>query len=68
MSTVLIDWKPWPRDPANGRLLCAPEHPMPKGSPGQWSHTNVKSDGDSDYVSYFKCSDCGHQWAEEIPE
>jgi hypothetical protein len=30
----------WPLDPANGRLLCAPERPMPKDAKGRWAHTN----------------------------
>ncbi len=68
-KAAMAPFASWPRDPANGRLLCAPAHPMPKGAPGQWSHTNVKGDdGGSDYVDYKKCVDCGHRWGEELPE
>lgn len=59
-----------PRDPAAPhRFLCAPAHPMPKGAPGQWSHTNLKSDGsDSDYYDGYICQDCGHAFRVEVPE
>jgi len=60
----------WPRDPANGRYLCAPEHPMPNGAPGQWSHTNVVSDGEcaDGCCDFYKCKDCGHRWRVEVPQ
>ena len=63
-----------PIDPASGRFLCSPEHPMPKGAKGRWVHTNVVEDGeqrngwpcgdDQDY----RCVDCGHTWTEELPQ
>lgn len=60
----------WPRDPAaSHRYLCSPDHPMPKGAPGQWAHTNLKSDGsDSDYYDGYICKDCGHWFRCEVPE
>jgi len=70
MSAAITDFDAWPRDPANGRLLCSPDHPMPKGAPGLWSHTNVKSDGTcyegccDDYV----CKDCGFAWRVECAQ
>lgn len=72
--------KPWPRDPANQRLLCAPAHPMPvtrgerarveaENGKTQWSHTNVGvRDVGSDYYEGYVCLDCGHEWTEELPE
>lgn len=57
----------WPRDPANGRLLCAPQRPMPKGASGQWSHTSLVLDGSCDEgcCDDFKCNDCGATWRVE---
>lgn len=58
-------------NPENGRFLCSPEHPMPKGATGRWEHTNAHEYGDgcfegccADYV----CDDCGHKWREELPQ
>jgi hypothetical protein len=60
----------WPRDPANGRLLCAPGKPMPVGAPGQWAHMSVCSNGadDDPYYDHRACLDCGMTWLEEVPE
>jgi len=57
----------WPRDPANGRLLCTPQRPMPKGAAGLWSHTSVVLDGgcDEGCCDDFKCTDCGARWRVE---
>jgi len=69
-----IDLRGWPRDPANGRLLCSPAKPMPKGAPGQWSHTSVISTGSSYYydtgqeVDRYHCRDCGESWREEVAQ
>ncbi len=63
-----------PRDPANGRYLCSPEHPMPKGALGRWSHTNVSEVGEQedgypggDWQKY-ECADCGYTWKAELPQ
>jgi hypothetical protein len=59
-----------PRDPkAPCRFLCSPEHPMPKGAEGMWSHTNLRDDGStSDYYDGYICNDCGHRFKVEVPE
>ena len=53
-----------------GRQICSPEHPMPKGDPGRWAHTNVEDAGEcSDgCCDYFRCKDCGHHWKEEVAQ
>ena len=58
------DFKNWERDPANGYLLCSPEHPMPAKAPGQWAHTNPTNVGESHdgECDYYKCDDCGKTW------
>lgn len=61
----------WPRDEkATHRFLCAPAHPMPKGAPGQWSHTNAQDDGEcyDGCCDDFKCADCGHTWRVECAQ
>lgn len=69
-----VNFAVWPRDAANGRLLCAPEHPMPKGAPGQWAHTNVVgTGGSSDFhlgqeFDDRRCKDCGASWSEEVAQ
>lgn len=30
----------------SNRQICSPEHPMPKGAPGRWAHTNVEEVGE----------------------
>ena len=53
----------------NGRFVCTPENPMPKGASGRWEHTNAHEiDCGSDYYARYKCDDCGHEWTEELPE
>jgi hypothetical protein len=73
-ETVTFDPTTWPRDPANGRLLCSPDKPMPRGAPGRWAHTNIESMGDhgdfslgTEYDDY-RCKDCGTSWSEEVPQ
>lgn len=64
----------WPRDPANGRLLCAPGKPMPKGAPGQWAHTRVETVGTESDFQYgteydrCRCKDCETEWEHEVPQ
>ncbi len=60
----------WPRDPANGRYLCAPAHPMPKGAQGQWAHTSTYDRGECSEgcCDYRGCRDCGHTWKEEVAQ
>ena len=67
----MTDSTTWPKDPANGRLLCSPEHPMPKGAEGRWSHTNVHEEGDGCFdgcCADYRCRDCGHTWRQELPQ
>jgi hypothetical protein len=61
-------------NPLNGRYVCTPELPMPKGAKGRWEHTNVEEVGDQengwpsgDY-QYYHCRDCGYTWGEELPQ
>ena len=56
------------------RSVCSPESPMPKGAKGRWAHTNVVEVGDQengwpggDY-QWYRCTDCGHEWREELPQ
>lgn len=58
----------WPKDPANGRPLCSPARPMPKGAVGQWAHTGARMVSAGDYADDYKCDDCGTRWTEELPE
>ena len=64
------DFTNWPRDPATDRLLCSPEHPMPRGAPGQWAHTSVSSVGTcpEGCCDDYECADCGTQWRVEAAE
>lgn len=63
-----------PKDPANGRYLCSPEHPMPKGAPGRWSHANASETDDErdfgggEYCVRMACCDCGQTWWRELPQ
>lgn len=62
----------WPRH--NGRLLCAPAHPMPKGALGFWCHTAAREVGDQENgwpggdIVTMRCSDCGAEWKMELPQ
>lgn len=62
----------WPRH--NGRLLCAPAHPMPKDALGFWCHTNVSEVGDQENgwpggdIVKMRCADCGAEWKMELPQ
>lgn len=66
----------WPRDPANGYLLCSPEKPMPAGAEtkGCWAHTRVEtvsSESDFQYGTEWdrcRCKDCGMEWEHEVPQ
>lgn len=64
----------WPYDPANGRLLCSSEKPMPNGATGRWAHTNVEtvaSESDFKYGTEWdkkRCKDCGLEWEQEVPQ
>jgi hypothetical protein len=66
----MLEFDNWPLDPANGRLLCAPEHPMPKDAKGRWAHTNSQIVGEcmDGCCDYKHCKDCGHDWREEMPQ
>lgn len=74
MQAVSVDLNDWPRDPANGYYVCAPDRPMPKDAPGRWAHTNIRTvGGDSDFhlgLEYDRrrCQDCGVEWEEEVPQ
>ncbi len=55
----------WPRDPANGYLLCSPERPRPKDAHGQWAHTNVsKEESYNGAHDHCTCKDCGATWTD----
>ena len=55
-------------NPANGRLVCSPEHPMPQGAAGRWEHTNVEDAGEclDGCCDYYRCKDCGHTWRQKV--
>jgi hypothetical protein len=55
-------------NPDNGRKVCTPENPAPKGAPGRWEHTNAHEISDGDYTATYECKDCGHVWTEELPQ
>lgn len=57
----------WPRDPINGRLLCAPEHPKPYRAAGQWSHTRTYTAGEcgEGCCDDYACRDCDAEWRVE---
>ena len=63
-----------PGGPLSDTKICSPEHPMPKGAPGRWMHTNAKEVGDQrngwpggDLVT-MRCLDCGTEWTMELPQ
>lgn len=61
----------WPRDPANGRFLCAPDRLKPKDARGLWSHTNAHEYGDGCFdgcCADYRCDDCGETWRAELPQ
>ncbi len=65
-----------PTDPATGRFLCSPEHPMPKDAPNgtRWVHTNVAEVGEQEdgypggNLQRMRCKDCGVNWKMELPQ
>lgn len=64
MTNEEIKLANWDKDPENGRWLCTPEKPMPKGAKGLWSHTGITCIG-SNYegnIDYYVCVDCDAQW------
>lgn len=69
-NETVFDPETWPRDLLSGRFWCHPEHPMPKGAPGQWSHTGVVDDGEcyEGCCDDYKCTDCGHRWRVECAQ
>jgi hypothetical protein len=65
------EMKAWtPTDPANGRPLCTPEKPMPKGAPGQWAHEDVECVGScrDGCCDDYRCKSCGTTWRVELPD
>lgn len=55
----------------DGRLYCAPAHPMPAGASGRWTHSDVVEEGDgcadgccADYL----CRVCGKRWRAELAQ
>lgn len=61
---VLVNWA---RDPDNGRCMCTPEHPMPSGVGGHWTHAGAEVVGEcyEGCCDDFKCKDCGATWRVE---
>lgn len=63
----------WPKS-QSGRLLCSPDHPMPKDASGRWEHTNSGEVGEQESgwpsgdVITIQCADCGAKWKEELPQ
>jgi hypothetical protein len=60
-----------PKNPDNGRFICTPKQPMPKGAKGRWEHTNAHEFGDGCFdgcCADYKCDDCGYTWREELPQ
>lgn len=56
------------------RQICSPENPMPKNAGGRWAHTNVIEVGEQrdgwpgGDIQRYRCTDCGHEWTEELPQ
>jgi hypothetical protein len=74
MTKMIVSLDNWPTDPANGRYLCSPEHPMPPNAPGRWVHTNVEEVGEQQSgwpggdIVRMRCRDCGLTWKQELPQ
>lgn len=64
MSTTIDGF---PIDPANGRPICTPAKPMPKGDTRQWAHEGAAITGgcSEGCCDYFECRDCGARWTVE---
>lgn len=66
----------WPKDPANGRYLCSPEHPMPTDAPKEvrWSHASFREVGPQGEhglgcsATLYECVDCGVRCRSELPQ
>lgn len=66
----------WPKDPANGRYLCTPEHPMPTNAPkkSRWSHASLQEIGPQENhglgcsTTKYECRDCGASCRNELPQ
>lgn len=68
---MTFDPNTWPRDEkATHRFLCSPAHPRPPYTDGQWSHTNILSDGECSEgcCDDYKCADCGTTWRVEAAQ
>ncbi len=52
----------------HGYRLCTPARPWTPADGLPVVHEGATSDGDSDYVDYYRCKDCGHRWGVEVPE
>lgn len=63
-----IDLTDWPR--RDGRLLCTPERPMPKGADGAWLHPWATIVGDcfEGCCDDYRCFACGHEWRQECAQ
>lgn len=55
-------------NPENGRWICTPETPMPKGADGQWEHQDTEDAGEcSDgCCDYYRCLNCGLRFKVEV--
>ncbi len=77
MSDIWMSFsEDWPKDPANGRYLCSPEHPMPSDAPKEsmWSHVSLREIGPQEdhglgcCTTRYECSDCGVFGRCELPQ
>ncbi len=72
----LTRFENWEIDPANGRYLCSPEHPMPADAPKEslWSHTSLREIGPQEEhglgcsTTRYECPDCGVKCRSELPQ
>ena len=68
--TPAFDASTWPRDPANGYLLCTFDRPRPKDRPAdeRWAHETATCTHAGEYRDSFQCLACDARWSEELPE
>ena len=63
-----------PKDPANGRWLCTPEHPYNPDLDGVWAHRDTHEVGEQEDgwpggdIITIECRTCGIKWKQELPQ